>query len=453
MKSRLSFIPLSSIKVGERFRKDYGDDEMHELIESIRTRGIIQPISIDQNMNLLAGGRRHRAASLLKLEEVPCIILNVEDEVDAREIELIENIHRLDMTWLEKTLLVKRIHDMKLEKDKTWTQAQTAKEIGRVPSRVAEALELATAIEIIPELRDCKNESDARKQFKALQEKIIVDQMLQAKGIDIHLPRKEDSSAPDDSPSDKPERPKLYTEMDKANDWYRIGNALEGLKEIIEMYEEMKTTSSINVLEIDPPYGIALNEQKKGDNPHDEYHEVDSAEYSNWMEQVAQLAYAAASTNAWCIWWFGPTWFCETKRALEKAGWDVDDIPCIWVKSDSGEGGGQTNAPEYYLGRAWEPFFICRKGNPLIRNRGRSNVFNFAPVPGQKKYHPTQRPIALMREILRTFAYPKTIICVPFLGSGVTLRAINKEEMLGFGWDLSEEYKKMFLANFERDGD
>ncbi|MGH9858198.1 MAG: DNA methyltransferase, partial [Acidobacteriota bacterium] len=92
------------------------------------------------------------------------------------------------------------------------------------------------------------------------------------------------------------------------------------------------------------------------------------------------------------------------------------------------------------------------KGDGIpIRGRGRTNVFQFPALPHTEKYHPTQKPIDLLREIIRTFAWPGTLAMVPFLGSGATLRALYQEQILGFGWDLNPKNKAPFIAHVEKD--
>src|SRR5258706_7549562 len=103
----LKQVPLKDIKIGERFRKDFNDQEA--FIESIREKGILQPITVDKHYNLLAGERRFRAAQAIGLEKIPALVRSVEDEIDAREIELIENIFRKDFTWQEQTGLIAEI--------------------------------------------------------------------------------------------------------------------------------------------------------------------------------------------------------------------------------------------------------------------------------------------------------------------------------------------------------
>ena len=50
-----------------------------------------------------------------------------------------------------------------------------------------------------------------------------------------------------------------------------------------------------------------------------------------------------------------------------------------------------------------------------------------------------------MREILRTFCFPKQFLVVPFLGSGVTLRAGYMNQNIGYGWDMDELCKRRFI--------
>jgi hypothetical protein len=76
---------------------------------------------------------------------------------------------------------------------------------------------------------------------------------------------------------------------------------------------------------------------------------------------------------------------------------------------------------------------------PSIIQQGRSNIFNFKPVASSKKIHPTERPIELTQEILRTFAWEGCRGMVPFLGSGNTLLSMANLGISGFGYDIGSE--------------
>mgnify|MGYP000172989599 FL=1 len=78
---------------------------MYELAESIKAKGIIQPISVrvgEDNYELVAGERRLRAAKIAGLTEVPAHILNVEEGAEMMEYALIENIQRENLNVMEE---------------------------------------------------------------------------------------------------------------------------------------------------------------------------------------------------------------------------------------------------------------------------------------------------------------------------------------------------------------
>lgn len=436
--NRLQYIEVGKIYVGERFRKDYGD--LDDFVESIKEKGVFTPITVrpydhpDYDYELMAGGRRVAGTQAAGLESIPALIRDIgDDDLDLREVELFENVFRKDMEWFEKIALVNRVQELWNEKYKEtpwkWSARKCAKLFGISHTHLNRQIDLAKAVELIPELKKAKDETEARKKLKQLQEKVVVHKAIEQQKVQIakgglSLVKRADSN-------------------------YNIGDALEGM-EALALSRIENNWVGANLIEIDPPYAIDLQQVKgrKDDDDPDliEYNEVERADYTRFLGRIAELSYACASDNAWLVFWFGPSWFTDVKIALARAGWTLDPIPGIWVKPN-----GQTNAPNYYLARCYEPFFIARKGGAVVKNKGRANVFAVPPVAPSAKYHPTQRPLALMEDILSTFAHPNSIVLSPFLGSGTTIRAAYRQHMSCFGWDLSEEYKKRFLLEIEQD--
>jgi len=85
-------------------RVDFDDESLQELTQSIKEKGVIQPILVRRagdNYELIAGERRFRAAKLLGLNEIPAIVKNVQDR-DSLEIALIENIQRESLNPIEE---------------------------------------------------------------------------------------------------------------------------------------------------------------------------------------------------------------------------------------------------------------------------------------------------------------------------------------------------------------
>ena len=97
----------------EQPRKNFDEDGLIELADSIRQFGILQPILVKKKQDyyeIIAGERRWRAAKLAGLKEVPVIIKEFSDQ-EAVEISLIENIQRESLNPIEEAIAFKRLMD------------------------------------------------------------------------------------------------------------------------------------------------------------------------------------------------------------------------------------------------------------------------------------------------------------------------------------------------------
>ena len=435
-KDKLRHVKLEEITVGERFREDFGDIE--ELKASIKEKGIIQPLTIDSNSVLLAGGRRFRAATELGLPTIPVIVREYVDDIDSREIELMENVHRKDFTWAEEAQLVKKIDTLYKEKHgSNWSGRKTAELLDRGVATISRNLQLAAAIEAIPELGEYKTADEAFKVLKKLEDNAIISELRsrQQQRLDNEGHANQDVVVPQLEQG-------LRTVLKMADQNYIIGD-------VFKIMEGMKSNGNIQIIECDPPYGIDLNAQKASkdsvtSNVHT-YEEVPADRYESFLDKLTSELFRVAGKDCWLVFWYGPSWHQAVLDSLRRAGWHVDEIPAIWAKTQ-----GQTLQPEVYLARGYEPFFMCRKGKPVMVERGRLNVFNYAGVPGKVKYHPTQRPTDLILEIFNTLGAGNQHVFVPFLGSGATLLACYELGFKGFGTDLNGEYKDRFMLEVEK---
>lgn len=92
-------------------RKNFNEDSLHELAESIKQFGIIQPLIVskkDKYYEIIAGERRWRASKIAGLKEVPVVIKNFNDE-DVLAVSLIENIQRENLNPIEEAIAYKRL--------------------------------------------------------------------------------------------------------------------------------------------------------------------------------------------------------------------------------------------------------------------------------------------------------------------------------------------------------
>ena len=134
-------IPIKSIKPNPyQPRRDFNKQALEELSQSIKSFGVIQPISVrriqDDNYELIAGERRLRASELANLEEIPAIILEYKDNESAM-VALIENLQREDLNFIEEAegfnnLIV----------DHGFTQLELAEKMGKSQSTIANKLRL-----------------------------------------------------------------------------------------------------------------------------------------------------------------------------------------------------------------------------------------------------------------------------------------------------------------------
>jgi len=131
-------------------RKNFDKKQLEELAQSIKTRGIIQPIVVrksDENTyEIIAGERRWRAAQLAQLHEVPVVKLDVDDAL-AAEFAVLENVQREGLNALEEAngfdLLINKFN---------YTQDQLSEMIGKSRAHIANTLRLKKLPHVIQDM-------------------------------------------------------------------------------------------------------------------------------------------------------------------------------------------------------------------------------------------------------------------------------------------------------------
>lgn len=120
-------------------RVTFDENELAALSASIRENGILQPINVRRcgvNYEIISGERRFRAAKICGLKEVPCIVIDADDERSA-VLALIENIQRRDLSYFEEALAIER-----MIKFYGLTQEEAASRLGKAQSTIANKLRL-----------------------------------------------------------------------------------------------------------------------------------------------------------------------------------------------------------------------------------------------------------------------------------------------------------------------
>jgi len=137
---RVVFLPAKFLRPNpDQPRKVFTQESLEELAQSIRTHGILQPLSVRRvgsGYELIAGERRLRAARLAGLTEIPCIVMRM-DDIESAMTALVENLQRQDLDFLEEAHAISQ-----LLSSYGMSQEQVAKLLGKSQSAVANKLRI-----------------------------------------------------------------------------------------------------------------------------------------------------------------------------------------------------------------------------------------------------------------------------------------------------------------------
>ena len=149
-KSAYQTLPIYKVEPNpDQPRRNFDEEELEALADSIREHGIIQPLTVRElnsgYYQIIAGERRWRAARIAELSEVPVVIIEADDK-KAMELALIENLQRQDLNPVEEALGYRSLME-----DHGLTQEEAAKRVGKSRPAVANALRL---LSLCPEVLD-----------------------------------------------------------------------------------------------------------------------------------------------------------------------------------------------------------------------------------------------------------------------------------------------------------
>ena len=109
-------------------RKNFNEESLNELADSIKVHGVIQPIvvtKVDDRYKIIAGERRWRASKICGNKTIPCIIKNYTPQ-QIREISIVENLQREDLNPIESARAIKELME-----EFNWTHEQLAERLGK----------------------------------------------------------------------------------------------------------------------------------------------------------------------------------------------------------------------------------------------------------------------------------------------------------------------------------
>lgn len=398
---------ISDIKVdaAERQRTESMDPKyIEELAHSISEYGLLEPVLLDNDNNLVAGFCRLTAHIMLGADKIKAEYLGQLDPVRAQEIELEENVRRKQLTWQEESKAIEKIHGMKMANDPLWTADKTAEALGISRRKVFNSLELAKAIEQQPEVAKADTQQGA--MLRLSKSKQITERVEAAKvrelGQNLGLV------------------PRVNVEI-------RPGDALASLRQMAD--------SSADAVISNPPYGVDIEAVFIGDRTIYEDAEKDVVPM---LREVVKEVYRILKDDRWFVWFYPTARLEEGKAMLTEAGFKFQQVPCVWYKPNKFL--SSLSNPYQNFSSQYETFFWARKGDPKLNRLRVGNVFVWDTPQHGERLHPLQMPVGLWKEIIEAASVEGELVIEPFSGSGSGGVACVELNRSYIGLELSDEY-------------
>lgn len=440
-------VAWDDVEQDNRERQALGD--IDDLKESIIRYGLIQPPVViphegGKPWKLTAGGRRMLAMKATGTTHFPVLSREMVKEAERLEMELIENMDRLAMTWQEETLLIARSHQLHKEAatelDSSWGTRETGKIMKCSPTHVSHVLHVAQYLlnndeEIVAasSVTDAYNilfkrretECDAlrakqiRKNLGVKNDEQAVVKAQQVKAMSLADMRAIgegiDSVFDLDKPLGEEERPDFFDDVKEfpLSEWLHKGDS------VLEVLPSVKDETFDHIV-TDPPYGINIESDylSTTDKVIATHGKKDNE--SMFPEMMKQF-YRTLRSGGFCIIWYDIEQDALLRRLAKECGFTAQMHPIVWVKTHSCK--NQIAAINFT--KQHETALVLRKGACALEKPGESNIVIADGSIERKMYsNPFAKPYAVWKHIITAISKPGQVIADPFAGQMSCPRAV-----------------------------
>lgn len=393
---------LKSCKFNNEFFDNLSKQDYNSLKLDIEKKGIKTELHITKSKMILCGHQRWNIAKELKIINIPCKIIDIDenDELKIKEYIIIDNLLRRHLTTEQKYICIAELsklyeigqgkrNDLLNDKLSESMSKKTEKVTGVNSRTIERAREYKKIIDTKPELKREKV-SIVLANYKKLKEIIKIKEQIK--------------------------------DIPKEN------NII--LSDCIQEIKKLKN-NSISCLIIDPPYGIdyksnhrlAKYEKIEADN------EKSFSLLNDSLKEVNPKMFKDSHIYIFSSWKV-----IDKVIPIVKKYFELKNI-LIWNKNNWSMGDLQGNYAEKY-----EMILFATKGNRnLLNNKRPINVLDFDKT--QNKYHPTEKPIELIKELIKNSTLENEIVLDYFAGAGSTGLACKE---LNRNFILIEKEKEYF---------
>lgn len=398
-------IDLDKIKAYPNNPKTHDKKQVTKIVNSINEFGFINPILLDENLEIIAGHARVMAAKEIGMLQVPAIILSHMNESQKRAYLIADN----KLTELGKWDL----------------------ELLNIEFTNLSALDLDFDLEITG--------------FETTEIDLIIG------GSTVESKPQEDAT-PVLSESDQ---------VCKRGDIWQLGEHYLICEDSVQLqtYKSLMGDKLAQMVLTDPPYNVKVrNIGSMGKIKHDEFAmasgEMSREQFTEFLTTIMQNLKAFSADGSLHYLFMDWRHFLEMGTAGDQVYDELKNI-CTWVKSSGGMGSLYRSQHEFC--------FIYKNGKaPHINNvelgangRYRTNVWDYAGAnsfgEGKEnlKWHPTSKPVAMLKDAILDVTKRKDIVLDAFLGSGSTLIACEQTGRICYGIELEEKYCNVIIKRWQ----
>lgn len=474
----MNTLPLTDIIVPEdRQRREFDEDKLALLLESLVEKGLFHPILIRPDSPvLIAGERRLRAFKLLNERDRPPEIVHdgrpiplghipyttlagVSPEI-LFEAELEENLLSEPLTWQEETAALARLHEAR-----GGTATATAEELerrGYAPGKsatyirqyhLAPSLILAKKLEE-PEVYGAPNAKEGLKAArrllqqdfeKLLGEKVKEEQASKPPAVATLL-------APT-TPAAKAiaETVDSIVEDDGSIPFDPVPVMPDSIKILDGPFQDhwsvLEELGGADVIIVDPPYGINAGKIIHGTHATTQhtYEDTPDTFYKVLDDLLIGLdAYAGRiKPQVSLFMFFDFKYFERIRSALAECNWWVRSAPLIW---DKGRGRGHLGNPAEDFRQTYEPIIYATRGARTLAKPCIQSVFYAPPVTN--RMHGAQKPVELYKQLLGATCLPGETVFEPCAGSAPAAKAAHSLNLYCVSCELDASVAARARTNF-----
>jgi site-specific DNA-methyltransferase (adenine-specific) len=423
-------IKIADIKIGKRFRKELG--ELDDLATSMEEVGLIHPVIVDENNNLIAGRRRLAAAVKLGWEEIRCDVVNIKAIVKA---ERDENVQRKSFTPTEMVAIVEAIEDRAVE------QAKKRQLVGKGADDSGgrgKKRNLTSNCGKVSKKREPTSKSKAAAAVGVSANTLAKAQMVVAAAEEE--PDKYREIVDEMDKTGKIHAASVAVKKQKAAEAIAVA-AVElppNLQHLIYHADNMSMIEdgSVDLICTDPPYNISrerIVEFIDRKDMSDDFGEWDKYEQSTyikltrrWAREFYRILRDGGSVYVFCA----EQYVSYFRESLIKAGFKFKNV-LVWHI---------TNPKPRPVHTSWIAACDKHTFNWTAHNE-MHNLIETSICMGNERYdHPTQKPELLIEKLIEVSSNPGDLIADGFAGTGTVAAVAQKLDRASVSIEVDPAY-------------